>query len=257
MCTHPTYSPTVFVTAIDVQNDALVNCPCVSFLHPSTGLCAPLYLGWLLGGCSSCWCVCLVCGIMTISLIAKSLALNLHTCCVRVCMCVHACFRACARVRCHLYVEAVVPDLFTGTNFYLLLGPCSFCVIVYLCVWVCVCVCGCDAGRVCCQRESIQGTYLKSPCCWYIQPFDLVCVCVSRRAEDSETEMQTTLGICKKKEKKATLCWWSVCLLLIFCFSRCPQRAARTQIHTTRRRKEIFSKGIYSPLFRQFLASRP
>lgn len=144
MCTHPTYRPTVFVTAIDVQNDALVNCPCGSFLHPSTGLCALLYLGWLLGGCSSCWYVCLVCGIMTISLIAKSLALNLHTCCVRVCMCVRmpACVHACVRVcLVPLVCRSSCPRFIHWHKFLLATWPVFIlrdC--VSLCVGLCVCV---------------------------------------------------------------------------------------------------------------------
>lgn len=61
-----------------------------------------------------------------------------------------ACLSVC---RCHLCVEAVVPDLFTGTNFYLLLGPRSSCVIVCFCVdvYAGMCVCSCDTEGVCSQ----------------------------------------------------------------------------------------------------------
>lgn len=51
---------------------------------------------------------------------------------------------------------------------------------VWLCISVCLCVCA--TWKECALSKSILGTYLKSPCCWYIQLFNLVCVCVRQRS---------------------------------------------------------------------------
>lgn len=52
-------------------------------------------------------------------------------------LCAHSCVCVCL---CYLYVQAVVPDLFTGTSFNFLLGPCLFCISLGLCVCFCVCL---------------------------------------------------------------------------------------------------------------------
>lgn len=83
-------------------------------------------------------------------LIAKCLGLGLHTYCVWVYVCVHVCVFV-------LLVQSVVPDLFTGTSFYLLLGSFSFFVIVHL--WVCVYVSGCVLLRM-----WWNNLYTKSHC---------------------------------------------------------------------------------------------
>lgn len=71
-------------------------------------------------------------------------------------LCLGLCVSVCL---CHLYVQTVVPDLFTGALFYLHRGPSSF--------WVILCV-----QERFALSESFLGTYLKSPFGSYIQMSD-------------------------------------------------------------------------------------
>lgn len=104
-------------------------------MHPEEGLVARVDVGRMVAVCSVCWYVCLVGRIMTVSLIAKCFGESLHTCCIGVCVRIAVCV-----CLCYLYVQAVVPDLFTGTSFNFLLGPCLFCISLGLCVCFCVCL---------------------------------------------------------------------------------------------------------------------
>ncbi len=141
----------------------MIHCLTVSLcvpLHPSMGLCAGLYVGWMVGGCSSCWYVCLVRRIMTISLIAKCLGLSLHTCCVWV----YVCMSVCVRATCMSKQLSQIYSLAQVSACYLAhVQP------VWLCV--CVCVCVCDTERVCSQWKhpgdlSEEPLLLKHSAVW-------------------------------------------------------------------------------------------
>lgn len=75
-----------------------------------------------------------------------------------ICVCMSVCFL--------LLVQSVVPDLFTGTSFYLLLGSFTFFVIVRLCVCVCVYVSGCVLLRMWGNNLYTKSHYEDLPVLW-------------------------------------------------------------------------------------------
>lgn len=77
----------MFVTAVCCSKVYTLQLPMFVFVHSLVGLlCVGTIADWRI----SYLYVCLVCCKMTISLIAKCLDLNLHTCCVRVYVCAGA-----------------------------------------------------------------------------------------------------------------------------------------------------------------------
>lgn len=130
--------------------DTLLNCVPIP-LHTSMGLCACLYVGWMVGGCLSSWYVCLECCIMAL-LIAKCLGLGLHTYCVWVYVCVHVCvFFATCPISCPRFIHWHKFLLAT----WLILFLCH-CASVCVCVYMCLDVYYSGCGEIICIQSHIM-----------------------------------------------------------------------------------------------------
>ena len=70
------------------------------------------------------------------------------------------------------------------SQIYLLAQVSTCCLAYVLCVIVCLWMCVSETQKEFALSESFQGTYLKSPCCWYIQLFDLLSVRERGRQKD-------------------------------------------------------------------------
>lgn len=171
---------------------------------------------------------------VTATLIALYLCLNLHKCCAWAYMCVGIC--SCCL---HLYVEAVVPDLFTGTIFLLaawpMFIPCDFLSAV----------CRCDMEGVC-TRWQHPGDLSEEPLPFIHAAVWLrlrACVCVCSRERHGKTERQSTRLLKKMQHYTNDLS--------VFCLS-----SASNTVHNTQQSCKSMQRN--NPImFRQLLASHP